>query len=465
MAADHEFAVLDRLVEHDYVRLVRAVALFSGTMDGAEDAVQEALARALEHSRKGRHIDCLEAWVVTTAFNHVRSRFRHVARRHERDDAATRTLSSGPNPEALGAELLDLRVAVRSLPTRQRQAIVMHYYLDQSISSIGDALGIGESAVKNALHKGRGTLLAALTVDNRQEHTVTDVDSLIRERLDGAAAFDVVDDPRRVRKNVARRQRRIRRRRRTAALLGVLAATGLAVGVVRIVDRDSGGDVTVRATDAPTAPSDEAEASAESGPRFLPAPRWDTFATGVTPPPQAPVAVAANVPLGPSTRTGDAPWDTVERLDDGDVVLYAAFYPTGDSAAVDANFPPRELPLSLDDALTDINFEGQPHHIYADRLGAQVNGWNIDLLIFYVGGDPTAVPPVRAQPSAETRAAAQEQLARLVVPRAGDEQNGQGAPTAPSAARSGGPSPGTASLETSPRPPNPQAPPKPSRPR
>jgi DNA-directed RNA polymerase specialized sigma24 family protein len=53
MAVDHEFAVaLDRLVEHDYVRLVRAVALFSGTMDGAEDAVQEALARALStHAR------------------------------------------------------------------------------------------------------------------------------------------------------------------------------------------------------------------------------------------------------------------------------------------------------------------------------------------------------------------------------------------------------------------------------
>jgi hypothetical protein len=43
---------------------------------------------------------------------------------------------------------------------------VLHYYLDRSISSVGDALGIGESAVKNALHKARGTLLAALTVDN-----------------------------------------------------------------------------------------------------------------------------------------------------------------------------------------------------------------------------------------------------------------------------------------------------------
>jgi DNA-directed RNA polymerase specialized sigma24 family protein len=84
MAAQAEFtAALDRLVEHDYVRLVRAVALFSGTMEGAEDAVQEALAWALEHSRKGRHIDCLEAWVVSTAFDHLRTRFRRAARRRD----------------------------------------------------------------------------------------------------------------------------------------------------------------------------------------------------------------------------------------------------------------------------------------------------------------------------------------------------------------------------------------------
>jgi hypothetical protein len=112
------------------------------------------------------------------------------------------------------------------------------------------------------------------------------------------------------------------------------------------------------------------------------------------------------------------PWDTVERLEDGDVVLFAMFIAPLDGWADDAarGFPPRSLPLSLDDALTDINFEGQPDHIYSERLGATVNGLNIDLLIFYGGGDPTAVPPVRTQPSAETRAAAQEQLARLVVP-------------------------------------------------
>jgi hypothetical protein len=232
---------------------------------------------------------------------------------------------------------------------------------------------------------------------------VSDIDSLIRERLDAAAAFDVETDPQRVRENVARRQRRLRRRRRTTVLLGALAAAGVTVGVVRIVDQDSGGDVAVRPTDTPTAPSDDA-ASPGAPPYFDPVPGWAAVQAGSG-------TTAANIPLGPATMSGNVPWDTVERLEAGDLVLYAMFWPVGK-----ADLPPRELPLSLDDAVADINFEGQPDHIYADRLAAQVNGWNIDVLIFYGGGDPTAVPPIRAQPSAEARAAAQEQPARLEVP-------------------------------------------------
>lgn len=172
MAADDAFAnALDHLIEHDYARVVRAVALFSGTTEGAEDAVQEALARAMEHSRKGRHIDSLEAWVVTAAFNHVRSHFRRAARRREHNQARDGEFRSGSDAEALGSELLDLRAAVRSLPTRQREVVVMHYYLDLSIDSIGRELRIEEGAVKNALHKARGTLLVALTVDGEQRST------------------------------------------------------------------------------------------------------------------------------------------------------------------------------------------------------------------------------------------------------------------------------------------------------
>jgi hypothetical protein len=229
---------------------------------------------------------------------------------------------------------------------------------------------------------------------------VSDIDSLIRERLDAAAALDVEADPQRVRENVTRRQRRIRRRRRTKVLVAALAAAGVTVGVVRIVDQDSGRDVAVRATDAPTAPSDDADTPTGST-RFLPAPGWEISDAGLT---------AANVRLGPNSQAGAVPWDTVERLDDGDVVLFAMVFPARYSS-----FPRRTLPLSLDDAQPG-GLEGQPDDIYADRLTAQVNGRNIDLLIFYGGTNPTGLPPYHTEPSATARAAAQEQLARLVVP-------------------------------------------------
>ena len=199
---------------------------------------------------------------------------------------------------------------------------------------------------------------------------------------------------------------RPRPRPRRAVMVGALAIASVAVVVGVVLARSDEGSGRVRAgaptTTAPTTPA--------HFPGFRPAPGWQTVAT-----PSTSSATAATIRLGPGTLKGDMPWDTVARLEDGDIVLFAMVYPTG-TPAMDANIPKRELPLSLDDAVTDISFEGQPDHIYTDRLGARVNGWNIDLLIFYGGGDPTAEPPVRSEPSAETRAAAQKQLDRLVVP-------------------------------------------------
>lgn len=204
-----------------------------------------------------------------------------------------------------------------------------------------------------------------------------------------------------------------RRRRAMTAVAIAIASVALVVGVVLARSDERSGRVHVR---EPTTTTPTTTAPTANFPGFLPARGWQTVTT-----PSASSATAANIPLGPDSLKGSVPWDTVERLEDGDIVLFAMLYPAGESAALDANFPRRELPLSLDDSVTDINynFEGQPDHIYVDRIGAQINGWNIDLLIFYGGGDPTAVPPVRSEPSTETRAAAQEQLARLVVPARG----------------------------------------------
>jgi hypothetical protein len=142
-------------------------------------------------------------------------------------------------------------------------------------------------------------------------------------------------------------------------------------------------------------------------PYFRPAPGWEAIQLGTS-------ATAANVALGPDVLEGNFPaHETIGQLQEGDVLLQAAFYLVGDSTAVDAIFPLRELPLSLDDATPHVAIEGSPD-VWADRLGAQVEGWTIDVVVFYGSTDLTTVPPVG--PTAEARAAAEEQLARLVVP-------------------------------------------------
>ena len=63
-----------RFVEADYVSLVAALGLIGGELAGAEDAVQEALARALVALRKGTTIESLPAGVRVVALNLLRSR-------------------------------------------------------------------------------------------------------------------------------------------------------------------------------------------------------------------------------------------------------------------------------------------------------------------------------------------------------------------------------------------------------
>ena len=69
----------DRLrafVEGEYRQVVATVELVCGSLATAEDAVQEALARAWEREARGETIDRLPAWITTVALNLARSQMR-----------------------------------------------------------------------------------------------------------------------------------------------------------------------------------------------------------------------------------------------------------------------------------------------------------------------------------------------------------------------------------------------------
>jgi len=150
--------IVTRLAREQYVRLVRAVALVCGSTATAEDAVQEALARVWDRLQRGDDLERPESWVVTVALNLTRSGLRHQAVRRR----ALSRLAARPAHHDDSPELLDLRAAVDALPRRQREAVVLHYYLGFDVASIGAMLGVSEGTIKTALFRARAALAVAL---------------------------------------------------------------------------------------------------------------------------------------------------------------------------------------------------------------------------------------------------------------------------------------------------------------
>jgi len=152
----------------DYPRLVNAVALLTGDVSAAEDAVQEALVRAWIRSDRGDIIASLPAWVAVTAMNVTRSRWRRVtAERRARALFASATPS-----DDVGADRVDVERALAGLPRRQRQISVLRYFLQLDTREVADALGVSEGTVKNSLSKARTALATSLRIDEQEENDV-----------------------------------------------------------------------------------------------------------------------------------------------------------------------------------------------------------------------------------------------------------------------------------------------------
>ncbi len=151
-----------------YPRLVAAVALVSGSRPAAEDAVQEALLRAWERSERGERIESFPAWVTTVALNLARSGVRRLlAERRARARLGADERISDPD----GGARVDVERALARLPRRQREVVVLRYYLGMDTRQAAEVLRVHEGTVKSTLAKARANLAQALGVEEDEEAT------------------------------------------------------------------------------------------------------------------------------------------------------------------------------------------------------------------------------------------------------------------------------------------------------
>ena len=158
-----EVAIREFLHTH-YPRLVAAVALACGSRPLAEDAVQEALLKAWERSERGEDIDSMNGWVTTVALNHARSGVRRILAERKARSRMPRSMA-----EPLSDERIDLERALSTLPRRQREAVVLRYYLQMDTREVAGALGINEGTVKSTLSRARAALADRLGVQEPEE--------------------------------------------------------------------------------------------------------------------------------------------------------------------------------------------------------------------------------------------------------------------------------------------------------
>jgi RNA polymerase sigma-70 factor (sigma-E family) len=159
-----ELAVIELYAMH-YSALVRLAVMLVRDTPTAEEVVQDAFIAMHDAWERLRDTERALAYMRQSVVNRSRSVLRHrmVVERNQQK----------PPPDMPSAEhgaltLLErsaVIAALRGLPARQREAIVLRYYADLSEAEIAAAMKISRGAVKSHTSRGMAALRVALEHD------------------------------------------------------------------------------------------------------------------------------------------------------------------------------------------------------------------------------------------------------------------------------------------------------------
>ena len=156
---DKDFhAELERIAPH-----LRAFArTLCGCRERADDLAQETLLKAWAARESYRAGTNFKAWTFTILRNQFYSEARRARFTGEYDqDMAERTLSSHGNQEH-AVELADVLRALETLPSANREALILAAVGDLAYEEIAEICGIALGTVKSRICRARMMLVAAL---------------------------------------------------------------------------------------------------------------------------------------------------------------------------------------------------------------------------------------------------------------------------------------------------------------
>ena len=160
-----------RLVDVEAPRLLRYCRALLGSLEEAEDVVQEAFIRLWEGAGSWQADAQVGTWLHTVCHNRAIDRLRR--RRALVEETALEALTDPAEPADLtlsrSEEAHAVRTAIAALPHRQRAAIMLFHFQDVSQSEGARVLGVSEEAFESLLARARRSLRERLRGRARDE--------------------------------------------------------------------------------------------------------------------------------------------------------------------------------------------------------------------------------------------------------------------------------------------------------
>ena len=157
-------AVTELYSEH-YRALVRLAAMLVRDTQTAEEVVQDSFVAMHDGWQRLRDAEKALAYLRQAVVNRSRSVLRHRTVVDKNLQKAPPDMPSAEHGALVLLERHAVVAALRDLPDRQREAIVLRYYADLSEAEIAAAMGISRGAVKSHTSRGMTALRAALEQD------------------------------------------------------------------------------------------------------------------------------------------------------------------------------------------------------------------------------------------------------------------------------------------------------------
>ena len=152
---------VEELIDQHGDDILRLCLLYMGERQLAEDAFQETFVRAWRHLSAFRGESSVKTWLSHIAVNVCRDMLRTPWLRMRRSARSVEVMEHLPAPDATPRhELMD---AIRALPDKYREVIVLVYVQDMKLREAAAQLRLPVPTVSTRLRRARARLAQLLS--------------------------------------------------------------------------------------------------------------------------------------------------------------------------------------------------------------------------------------------------------------------------------------------------------------